>query len=110
MEILKSISFKSFIFTYGDLSELFKICIFFSEIVSIIFLLIKAFFIQLMLEKGFLASNLFYAMFAHKTNHVDHYLKAVEESFYSIRKAMDSGTVREELKGKPSGTGFKRLT
>jgi len=71
---------------------------------------IKALFIQLMLEKGFLASNLFYAMFAHKSEHVEQYLKAVGESFAFIRKGLDRGSLEKHLKGKPSGSGFKRLT
>ena len=71
---------------------------------------IKALFIQLMLEKGFLASNLFYAMFAHQSEHVEQYLKAVGESFAFIREVLDSGSLESHLKGKPSGSGFKRLT
>jgi glutamate-1-semialdehyde 2,1-aminomutase len=73
-------------------------------------LTIKALFVQLMLEKGFLASNLFYAMVAHQPEHVEHYLTAVDKSFSFIREALDSGTLKTHLKGKPSGSGFKRLT
>ena len=73
-------------------------------------LTIKALFVQLMLEKGFLASNVFYAMVAHQSEHVEQYLKAVDKSFSFIREVLDSGTLKMHLKGKPSGSGFKRLT
>ena len=73
-------------------------------------LTINALFVQLMLEKGFLASNLFYAMVAHQPEHVEHYLTAVDKSFSFIREALDSGTLKTHLKGKPSGSGFKCLT
>ena len=73
-------------------------------------LTIKALFVQLMLEQGFLASNLFYAMVAHRSEHVEQYLKAVDESFSFIKEVLDSGTLKTHLKGKPSESGFKRLT
>ncbi len=71
---------------------------------------VKALFIQLMLEKGFLASNLFYAMVAHQSEHVVKYIQAVDESFSFIREVLENGTLETHLKGKPSGSGFKRLT
>ena len=69
----------------------------------------KALFIQLMLEKGFLASNLFYAMFAHQSEHVESYLQAVDEVFAEICSAVKTGTLREKLQGLPASAGFKRL-
>jgi glutamate-1-semialdehyde 2,1-aminomutase len=73
-------------------------------------LAMKALFIQLMLERGFLASTLFYAMYAHKTFHVKKYLKAVDAVFAVISKANKSGDVKKMLKGLPASAGFKRLT
>lgn len=70
----------------------------------------KALFVQLMLEKGFLASTLFYAMYAHQDFHVDQYLKAVDEAFAEISEADRSHNVDKKLKGKPASAGFKRLT
>ena len=70
----------------------------------------KALFVQLMLEKGFLASTLFYAMYAHQDCHVKEYLKAVGETFSIISKANETGNVEKLLKGLPSSTGFSRLT
>lgn len=72
-------------------------------------LAMKALFIQLMLERGFLASNLFYAMFAHQDKHVNQYLQAVDEAFAEISEANQKGDLSKRLKGKPSNTGFKRL-
>ena len=71
---------------------------------------IKALFIQLMLDHNFLASNLFYAMYAHKENHVNEYLKAVDEVFSVIAEALQKGGLKKLLKGQPSSAGFKRLT
>lgn len=70
----------------------------------------KAFFIQEMLEKGFLASNLFYSMFAHTKKHVAVYLMAADEVFGRIRQLKDAGKLRAALKGAPSAAGFKRIT
>ncbi len=73
-------------------------------------MIMKAYFVQVMLEKGFLASNHFYAMYAHTFEHVSIYLKAVDEAFSEIRRAMDRGDLEERLHGAPSAAGFGRLT
>lgn len=70
----------------------------------------KALFVQLMLEKGFLASTLFYAMYAHQDCHVKEYLMAVDETFSVISEADQAGNVEKLLKGLPTSTGFSRLT
>ena len=70
----------------------------------------KSYFIQLMLAEGFLASNLFYAMYAHKEEHVDQYLRAVNRSFEEIARALFMGDIKNKMKGKPSSVGFARLT
>jgi glutamate-1-semialdehyde 2,1-aminomutase len=70
----------------------------------------KAFFVQLMLEKGFLASTSFYSMYAHKPKHVERYLNAVNEAFAVIAEAIKKGDIEKSLKGKPASAGFKRLT
>jgi len=71
---------------------------------------IKALFVQLMLEKGFLASTLFYSMYAHQEEHVDKYLQAVDSVFLEISKAIRTDSVEKQMKGKPASVGFKRLT
>ncbi|MGK5093317.1 aminotransferase class III-fold pyridoxal phosphate-dependent enzyme [Deltaproteobacteria bacterium TL4] len=73
------------------------------------FLSIKAYFIQLMLEQGFLASNLFYAMYAHQHSHVEKYLNAVDSAFGEIALANKQGTLKQRMKGGPAGSGFQRL-
>ena len=70
----------------------------------------KAYFIQLMLEQGFLSSNLYYAMYAHTGDHVESYLEAADETFAEITRSVEQGDISQELKGKPSSEGFKRLT
>lgn len=69
----------------------------------------KALFVQLMLEKGFLASTLFYAMYAHQNHHVEEYLHAVDEAFADISEAKETGNIEKCLKGLPATSGFKRL-
>ncbi|MFA6003052.1 MAG: aminotransferase class III-fold pyridoxal phosphate-dependent enzyme [Elusimicrobiota bacterium] len=71
---------------------------------------LKALFIQLMLEKGFLATTAFYAMVAHSSRHAESYLQAVDEVFGVMAKVIASGDVAGKLKGKPAMAGFKRLT
>jgi len=73
-------------------------------------LVLKTLFTQLMLEKGFLASTAFYASFAHKDEHIEKYLRAVDESFAFISKAIKSGNPKQFLKGPVCHSGFKRLT
>ena len=70
----------------------------------------KAYFVQLMLERGFLASTLFYAMYAHQDEHVISYLRAVNETFSEIFTAKQKGNLDTMLKGRPASQGFKRLT
>jgi len=67
-------------------------------------------FVQLMLEKGFLASNRFYASFAHTMDHVRSYLLAVERVFSCIAELQKNNSVEKELKGPVAHSGFKRLT
>lgn len=69
----------------------------------------KSLFIQMMLERGFLASNLFYSMLAHTPEHVGQYLSAVAAVFAQIAAAAEHGVIEEQLKGRPASTGFKRL-
>ncbi len=67
----------------------------------------KAYFVQIMLERGILASNLFYAMHAHTFADVERYLAACDQAFAAIAQAGDE--VARKLVGKPSTVGFKRL-
>ena len=69
----------------------------------------KAYFIQLMLERGFLASNLYYAMYAHTEDHVRSYLEGVDKSFEKIARSIEHNDIDKKLIGEPSSIGFKRL-
>jgi glutamate-1-semialdehyde 2,1-aminomutase len=70
----------------------------------------KAYFIQTMLDKGFLASNLFYSMYAHTEDDVIAYLGAVDETFGKLSDIMNNKNIFQELHGLPARSGFKRLT
>lgn len=70
----------------------------------------KAYFIQLMLEQGFLASTSFYSMFAHTVDHVAQYVAAADRAFAQIAEAIRMGDIGERLKGEPAQAGFGRLT
>ncbi|MEW5772904.1 MAG: aminotransferase class III-fold pyridoxal phosphate-dependent enzyme [Thermodesulfobacteriota bacterium] len=69
----------------------------------------KAYFVQLMLDRGFLASTIFYSMFAHGFEHVEAYLTAVDEAFAEIARAVAAGDLKRKLRGQPAASGFKRL-
>jgi len=73
-------------------------------------LVLKTLFTQLMLEKGFLASTAFYASLAHDDGNVDKYLRAVDEAFAFMAKAISEGKPEKYLKGPVCHAGFKRLT
>jgi glutamate-1-semialdehyde 2,1-aminomutase len=70
---------------------------------------LKAYFIQLMLAQGILASNLYYAMYAHTEDHVLAYRKALDSVFAELAKGLAKGNLQEQLVGKASQTGFQRL-
>jgi len=73
-------------------------------------LALKALFVQLMLEKGFLATTAYYAMAAHRHEHVAAYLEAVDSVFAEMAPIIDEKSVMQKLKGQPASAGFKRLT
>jgi glutamate-1-semialdehyde 2,1-aminomutase len=72
-------------------------------------LAIKTLFTQMMLEKGFLASTIFYASYAHKAYHVEKYLVAVDLVFAFLSKLILSNSIESSLKGPICHSGFKRL-
>lgn len=70
---------------------------------------IRTLFTEIMLDKGFLASNAFYAAYAHQPEHVASYLQAVEEAFREIARAVERHEVMQRLKAPVAQTGFHRL-
>ncbi len=73
-------------------------------------LALKTLFTKLMLQRGFLATTAFYASFAHNETLIKKYLKAVDESYAIIDKAIKEGKVELILKGPVCHSGFFRLT
>jgi len=72
---------------------------------------LKAYYVQEMLQEGYLASNIFYAMFAHSLDDVDGYLKETDRVWHQMTDIIASGkSIASCLKGKPSVSGFSRLT
>ncbi|HWB96916.1 MAG TPA: aminotransferase class III-fold pyridoxal phosphate-dependent enzyme, partial [Bryobacteraceae bacterium] len=49
---------------------------------------VRTLFTQMMLDRGFLATNSFYAMFAHQDDQVSAYLKTVQEVFRELTPAV----------------------
>lgn len=70
---------------------------------------LKAYFVQLMRDRGILASTLFYAMLAHSDQDVELYLNAVDEAFARLAAAIEDGDLAERLEGKPAAAGFQRI-
>jgi glutamate-1-semialdehyde 2,1-aminomutase len=72
-------------------------------------LAMKALLVQMMLERGFLASTLFYAMYAHTEEHVNAYLQSLDEVMADLAHLGNIGKVESSLIGKPASAGFERL-
>lgn len=72
-------------------------------------LALRALFVQLMLEQGFLATNMFYSMYAHTMRHVEDYLRAIDVAFAEISDAVSKKDVENRLIGEPAVAGFERF-
>ena len=70
---------------------------------------VKTLFVQEMLKRNILASNLFYASYAHTSAQVKEYGRAMDEVFPILREAIESNTVEKKLKGPVAHAGFQRL-
>ena len=73
-------------------------------------LVLKTLFTQSMLEKGFLATTVFYASYAHKHGHIEKYLRAVDKTFDFMSKVIKEGKPKKYLKGPACHSGFKKIT
>ncbi|MHB8770854.1 MAG: aminotransferase class III-fold pyridoxal phosphate-dependent enzyme [Syntrophales bacterium] len=73
-------------------------------------LALKALFVQGMLERGVLATNSFYAMYAHSLSNVTGYLEAMDQVLSQLRQALADKSVEARLLGQPSVSSFKRLS
>jgi len=63
-----------------------------------------------MLQKGFLATDTFYASYAHQDQHIESYFRALNETFSLIAGAIEKNEVESLLKGPVAQSGFQRLT
>lgn len=72
-------------------------------------LAMKAFMVKAMLERGILASNLFYAMWSHTEEHVERYLQALDDVFAGLVRALATEMIRDRNRVRPAAAGFKRL-
>ena len=70
---------------------------------------LKTLFIQEMLDRHFLASTQFFPSCAHTDVYINKYLRAVDESFATIAKAIETNTIRKRLRGPEAHSGFARL-
>ncbi len=71
---------------------------------------LRTLFTQEMLSRGFLAGPSVYVSYAHKEKHMKAYLKAVDEVFGILKRALESKSVTSFLRGGVAHSGFKRLT
>ncbi len=73
-------------------------------------LAMKTLFTQFMLEKGYLATNAYYASYVHTPQKVEDYLEVVDDCFCFLSKTLEGNRVELELKGPVCHAGFQRLT
>lgn len=73
-------------------------------------LALKSLFIKLMMDKGILATNAFYAAFSHDASAIAAYRYAALDAFIRIKAAMDNDTVENAIGGPVCMSGFARLT
>lgn len=71
---------------------------------------IRTLFTQLMLDKGFLATDSFYATYAHTEEMVGEYGEALSDVFPVLAQAIEQGKVEEMLVGGVAIKSFGRLT
>lgn len=71
--------------------------------------LLKTFFTDSMLQKGFLGTTAFYPSFCHTRDICENYLCAVDNVFYSIKEAYLKGNINALNSGACSAAFFKRL-
>ncbi|MDD4907491.1 MAG: aminotransferase class III-fold pyridoxal phosphate-dependent enzyme [Candidatus Omnitrophica bacterium] len=73
-------------------------------------LVLKTIFNHKMLDQGFLATNAFYASYAHKDGDLRSYIQAADKAFAFIAKISKEKEPEKNLKGPVCHSGFQRLT
>ncbi len=71
---------------------------------------LRTLFTQLMLDRGYLAKDAFYAMYAHTDAHVDGYIAACADVFGILAQALKTDSVEKLMRGPTAHAGFQRLT
>jgi len=71
---------------------------------------IRTLLTQLMLDRNYLANDTFYPSLAHTPQVVDDYLANLAEVMVLLVRAINDGTVRQQLRGPVAHDGFRRLT
>lgn len=71
---------------------------------------VRTLFTQEMLDRGFLDTGLLYVTYAHKPSHVRKYLRAVDEAFAVVAKAIRDKKVHALLRGPVAHNRFKRIS
>lgn len=64
---------------------------------------------QHMLDRGYLATGIFYPTAAHSEKIIDGYLAALDETFGLLKQAIDRNDVTKQLRGPIAHAGFQRL-
>lgn len=70
----------------------------------------RTLYTQALLDRGFLASGAFYAMYAHTDAQVDRFTDACGEAFEIIAAAVRDDSLAAQLRGPVAHAGFQRLT
>jgi glutamate-1-semialdehyde aminotransferase len=71
---------------------------------------IRTLYTQIMLERGYLATNAYYATYAHKPARIAEFMGHVGEAFEFLSGAIAKDEVEKQLKGPIAHAGFQRLT
>lgn len=69
----------------------------------------RSYFVQLMLDRGYLAGGSFYSMFVHNDEHVQGYMEAADQAFGMVAKAAAEDSFDRFMRGGPAQAGFGRL-
>ncbi len=70
---------------------------------------LRTLYIQLMLERGYLADLAIYVTLAHTDEIIAEYAQAIDEVFAGIADALEKDEVEKRLKGPVAHSGFRRL-
>jgi len=70
---------------------------------------IRTLFTQMMLSKGYLANNGYYATYSHTDAVIEQYAQVITQVFEELNEIIRVGKVEERLKGPVAHTSFKRL-